>query len=103
MLGFYPEYPPVESEVKCERHPILFPPQHQPQQPGLEYLMDPLPIFDNPLYRGSHKLEGKVAIITGGDSGIGRAVALAFAKEGADIVIVYLDEHIDAALTKRVV
>lgn len=59
--------------------------------------------FDNPNYKGSGKLEGKVALITGGDSGIGRAVSLAFAKEGADIAIVYLYEHEDAMETKRYV
>lgn len=70
------------------------------EQPGMEYKMDPLPIFDNPNYTGSNKLVGKVAIITGGDSGIGRAVAVAFAKEGADISIVYYNENIDAEYTK---
>lgn len=55
--------------------------------------MRPQPQADDPSYRGSNKLPGKVALITGGDSGIGRAVAIAFAKEGAQIVVVYLDEH----------
>ncbi|MFD1676553.1 SDR family oxidoreductase [Alicyclobacillus fodiniaquatilis] len=77
-----------------------FPPQHQPRQPGIESDMRPRPIFDNPHYRAADKLKGKVAIITGGDSGIGRAVAVAFAKEGADVVIVYMDEHNDAQETK---
>ena len=80
-----------------------FPPQHQPVQPGLEALMSPRPIFDNPNYIGSGKLKNKVALVTGGDSGIGRAVSLAFAKEGADIVIVYLNEHSDATETKALV
>lgn len=83
--------------------PSSFPPQHQPIQPGIEALMNPRPIFDNPNYKGSDKLKDKVAIITGGDSGIGRAVSLAFAKEGADIVIVYLYEHEDAEETKNLV
>lgn len=83
--------------------PSSFPPQHQPIQPGIEALMNPRPIFDNPNYKGSGKLKDKVAIITGGDSGIGRAVSLAFAKEGADIVIVYLYEHEDAEETKNLV
>lgn len=85
---------------------IPFPPypaQEQPQQPGLESLMNPKPVYDNPQYVGSGKLKNKVAIITGGDSGQGRAVAVAFAKEGADVVIVYLNEHEDAEETKQAV
>ncbi|WP_445667414.1 SDR family NAD(P)-dependent oxidoreductase [Paenibacillus sp. FSL H8-0034] len=65
--------------------------------------MVPRPIFDNPDYRGTGKLRDKVAIITGGDNGIGRAVAVAFAKEGADLAIVYLDEHQDAVETREAV
>jgi len=84
----------------CKKHKIEFPPQSQPMQPGLEYMMNPRPVFDNPCYKASGKLKDKVAIITGGDSGIGRAVALAYAKEGAKIVIVYLNEHRDADETK---
>lgn len=79
----------------------VFPPQHQDQQPGIESQMNPLPVFDNPAYVGSGKLLGKVAVVTGGDSGIGRAVANLFAKEGADVVISYLNEHDDAEETKR--
>ncbi len=63
--------------------------------------MNPLPIFDNPNYKGSGKLKGKVAIITGGDSGLGRAAAIAFAKEGASLVIPYYNEHEDALYTKE--
>ena len=76
-------------------------PQYQSVQPGMEYLMEPKPIFDNPNYKGSGKLKDKVAIITGGDSGIGRAVAVYFAKEGAKTIIVYYNEHTDAEYTKR--
>ena len=80
-----------------------FPPQKQSRQPGFEYIMNPLPIFDNPNYIGTNKLRNRTAIISGGDSGIGRAVAVAFAKEGANIVIPYYDEHQDAELTKQVI
>ncbi len=98
-----PLYPYIGKEVQCEEVPIAFPPQNQTRQPGLEYLMTPRPIFDNPNYIGSGKLRNKVAIISGGDSGIGRAVAVAFAKEGADVTIAYLDEHRDALETKDVI
>ncbi len=85
----------------CKDYKIEFPPQHQDTQPGMEYLMTPRPIFDNPYYRASGKLRGKVAIITGGDSGIGRAVAVGFVKEGANVVIAYYNEHKDAEETKE--
>ncbi|MDF2588596.1 MAG: family oxidoreductase [Anaerocolumna sp.] len=93
-------YPYLGYKEECQQIPIQFPPQHQPFQPGLETLMSPKPIFDNPNYIGTGKLKGKVALVTGGDSGIGRAVSLAFAKEGADICIVYYNEHEDAYITK---
>lgn len=102
-MNDYPLYPYYSKEIKCEEQAISFPPQHQERQPGLEYLMNPRPIFDNPSYIGSKKLLNKTAIISGGDSGIGRAVAVAFAKEGADVAIAYLDEHEDAEETKEVV
>ena len=73
------------------------------QEPGLESEMDPKPDYGEETYRGSGRLTGKKAIITGGDSGIGRAVALAFAREGADVLISYLDEEADADETVRVV
>lgn len=81
----------------------LQPPQHQNHQPGIESEMTPRPKADDRKYQGSDKLGDKVALITGGDSGIGRAVAIFFAKEGADVAIVYLNEHDDAQETKRLV
>ena len=81
----------------------LQPPQEQDRRPGIEGQMRPRPQADDRRYRGSDKLLGKVALITGGDSGIGRAVAIFYAKEGADSAIVYLDEHGDAQETKRLV
>ncbi|EZP78751.1 short-chain dehydrogenase/reductase SDR [Parageobacillus genomosp. 1] len=79
------------------------PPQHQNHQPGLQTEMNPQPISVSEQYKASGKLHNKVAIISGGDSGIGRAVAIHFAKEGADIAIIYLNEHEDAQETKRLV
>ncbi len=79
----------------------LRPKQEQAARPGREDKMKPKPQAESAEYRGSGKLNGKVAVITGGDSGIGRAVAIAFAKEGADVVISYLNEHKDAEETAR--
>lgn len=87
--------------VKSTIYNIMAPEQHQNVQPGMEYEMMPRPIFDNPNYNGSGKLKGKVAIITGGDSGLGRACAIAFVKEGAKVVIPYLNEDKDALETKN--
>ncbi len=77
-------------------------PQKQ-NRPGKESAMMPEPVFDDPAVRGSGKLDGKTAVITGGDSGIGKAVAILFAKEGADIAIIYYNEHEDAKETKRII
>ncbi|MBY3222164.1 SDR family oxidoreductase [Rhizobium sp. 25PS6] len=79
-----------------------FPSQKQPM-PGFTAQMDPIPDHGEKSYRGSERLKGKRAIITGGDSGIGRAVAIAYAREGADLVLSYLDEDEDADETKRLV
>ena len=87
--------------IKSIEYQIMAPEQSQDTQPGMEYLMTPLPIFDNPNYKGSGKLKNKVAIITGGDSGLGRACAICYAKEGADVVIPYYNEHKDAEFTKK--
>jgi NAD(P)-dependent dehydrogenase (short-subunit alcohol dehydrogenase family) len=79
------------------------PAQQQAQRPGHEHVMNPKPKATDNKYRGSDKLKGKVALITGGDSGIGRAVAVSFAREGADVAISYLNEHEDAKETQRLV
>jgi NAD(P)-dependent dehydrogenase (short-subunit alcohol dehydrogenase family) len=79
------------------------PPQTQAEQPGEQSQMHPQPESIRAAYRGSGKLEGRVAVVTGGDSGIGRAVALHFAREGADVVVAYLDEVEDAEETRRLI
>ncbi|MGD6992829.1 SDR family oxidoreductase [Sutcliffiella horikoshii] len=96
----YPLYPNYGKITEYQEIPINFPEQRQLQQPGLEKYMVPKPIIENPHYKGSGKLKGKVALITGGDSGIGAATAISYAKEGADLAISYLDEHEDANRTK---
>src|SRR5256714_9285142 len=81
----------------------ILPPQHQDRQPGREHKMRPRPKAEDEKHRGSGKLRNKVALVTGGDSGIGRAVAIAYAKEGANVSVVYLEEHKDAKETQRLV
>jgi FlaA1/EpsC-like NDP-sugar epimerase len=79
------------------------PPQRQKRQPGIEREMTPRPESQAAEYLAAGKLKGQVALITGGDSGIGRAVSVAFAKEGADVAIVYLNEREDASQTQRLI
>ena len=81
--------------------PAPFPPQKQEHQPGIEAEMTPQPKDRMENWKAAGKLAGKRAVVTGGDSGIGRAVAIGFAKEGADVVVLYKDEHVDAEETKR--
>lgn len=97
----YPQYPVYGKITQYKEVPLTQPEQRQLRQPGLESLMVPKPIIENPHYKGSGKLKGKVALITGGDSGMGAAAAIAFAKEEADVAIAYLDEHEDALRTKK--
>ena len=103
MFDNYPSIPYVGFKDENVKTPITFVAQHQNIQPGMEYEMKPNPIFEDPNYVPSGKLKDKVVIISGGDSGIGRAVSVLFAKEGADIVISYLNEHDDANYTKKIV
>lgn len=101
MSQDYPMYPYYGKITRLEDIPLQVPEQRQNRQPGVEKWMVPRPIIENPNYKGSGKLTGKAALITGGDSGIGAAAAIAFAKEGADVAIAYLDEHEDANRTKN--
>lgn len=96
----YPLYPNYGKITRYEEIPLSNPEQRQLRQPGREDLMVPKPIIENTNYKGSGKLKGKVALITGGDSGIGAAAAIAFAKEGANVAIAYLEEHEDANRTR---
>ncbi|MCK9536886.1 MAG: SDR family oxidoreductase [Bacilli bacterium] len=97
----YPKIAEGGKRFKTVEEKLTVPAQRQDAQPGRENLMNPLPITENLNYRPSDKLKGKTALITGGDSGIGRAVALLFSKEGADIAIIYFNEKDDAVLTQK--
>jgi NAD(P)-dependent dehydrogenase (short-subunit alcohol dehydrogenase family) len=95
----------VEGAMQAGARPYPEPPfpRQSIPKPGQETVLDPQPLYEAPFYQGSGKLRDKVAIVTGGDSGIGRAVAVLFAREGADVAVIYLDEHEDAAITRRAV
>jgi NAD(P)-dependent dehydrogenase (short-subunit alcohol dehydrogenase family) len=100
-----PEAPEEEQPPQTGARKYPAPPyaeQHQ-AKPGSEEALDPAPMYDAPYWKGSGKLEDKVAIVTGGDSGIGRSVAVLFAREGAEVAVVYLSEHQDAEDTRLAV
>ncbi|RED63922.1 SDR family oxidoreductase [Cohnella lupini] len=93
--------PVLGTQTQSPSRPSSFPPQHQNRQPGIQQNMNPLPEAESPVYRPAGKLTGKVAIVSGGDSGIGRSVSILYAKEGADVAVIYLNEDVDAEETKR--
>jgi len=90
-------------ETGARAYPTPPLPRQKLEKPGLEADLEEKPLWDAPFYKGSEKLKDMVALVTGADSGIGRAVAVLFAREGADVAIAYLDEHEDAQLTKEAV
>ena len=94
------ETKPTAMPAGARRYPESFPEQHL-KKPGLERELQFEPMYDAPHHKGSDKLQDRVALITGGDSGIGRAVAVLYAREGADVVITYLTERADAEETTR--
>jgi len=94
------DQPPMQAGTRT--YPDEFPAQHL-KKPGLEGDLRKAPMYEAPGYKGSDKLKDMVAIVTGGDSGIGRAVAVLYAREGADVAIVYLNEHEDAEVTERAI
>jgi NAD(P)-dependent dehydrogenase (short-subunit alcohol dehydrogenase family) len=94
---------PEAMQTGARRYPVPPLPGQHLEKPGLEADLDLKPMYDAPHYKGSEKLKDMVALITGADSGIGRSVAVLFAREGADVAVAYLDEHEDAAETKRAI
>jgi len=96
------QFPSMAQQER--KHPSKFPAQSQDVHPGAEHKMDPIPQYSAPNYKGSGKLEGKVALLSGADSGIGRSVAILFAREGCKAVsIIYYEQHKDAEDTKELV
>src|SRR5205809_5661952 len=99
-----PRTRPRSAERRVKQYPKNPLPQQEQDKPGLEHKLKPRPMYTAPAYRSAGKLSGKTALITGGDSGIGRAVAVLFAREGADVAITHLpEEEQDASETRSAV